>query len=79
MQSPPTLTIVIPALNEEATIAAAVASARCPGPGLARPRVVVVDGGSADGTVRVARRAGAEVRALGVECVEVIVSERVCV
>lgn len=61
MHSPPTLTVVIPALNEEGNIAAAVASARCPGPGLARPRVVVVDGGSRDGTVLAARRAGAEV------------------
>ncbi len=47
---------VIPALDEEAEIAAAVASARAAG----ADEVVVVDGGSADATVTRARAAGAD-------------------
>jgi len=48
--------VVIPALNESESIAAVVA-------GLPRPvvdRVIVADGGSTDGTIAQARRAGAE-------------------
>jgi glycosyltransferase involved in cell wall biosynthesis len=59
---PLSLTVVIPALNEEARIADAVASARAAGPGVRPPTVIVVDGGSRDGTARAARRAGAKVR-----------------
>ena len=50
------LTIVIPALNEIDHIASTVASARheaC--------EVIVVDGGSSDGTPQAARQAGARV------------------
>jgi glycosyltransferase involved in cell wall biosynthesis len=53
----PTVDVVIPALNEEASIPLVLA-------GLPRPlvrRVVVADNGSADGTARVAREGGAEV------------------
>ena len=55
MDAPPlTVTVVIPALNEAAGIGRALASvAAQPGP----LQVVVVDGGSADGTVAAARRA----------------------
>jgi rSAM/selenodomain-associated transferase 2 len=46
------ISVIIPALDEEAQIAAAVASAR----GRAVREVIVVDGGSHDATVQVARR-----------------------
>lgn len=49
------LSVVIPALNEERSVAHAVASVR----GLAE--VIVVDGGSEDATAEAARRAGARV------------------
>ena len=52
-----TLTVVIPALDEEGKVRDAVLSARAS----ARARVVVVDGGSRDDTVRVARSSGATV------------------
>lgn len=53
----PTIDVVIPALNEEASLPLVLA-------GLPRPpvrRVVVADNGSRDGTARVAREGGAEV------------------
>lgn len=51
-----TISVIIPALNEEAGIARSISSAaREPG-----VEVIVVDGGSRDQTVRVARRLGAE-------------------
>jgi rSAM/selenodomain-associated transferase 2 len=46
------ISVVVPALDEEAQIAAALASARAPGV----REVIVVDGGSRDATVRVARQ-----------------------
>jgi rSAM/selenodomain-associated transferase 2 len=49
------VSVVLPALDEAGGIGAAVASAREAG------QVIVVDGGSIDGTERVAREAGAEV------------------
>ncbi len=48
---------IIPALNEEATIAAVVATLRA----LGLARIRVVDNGGADATVARARAAGAEV------------------
>jgi rSAM/selenodomain-associated transferase 2 len=55
----PTLAFVIPALDEGATIGAAIdALGRDRGPG---DEVIVVDGGSADGTSTAARDAGARV------------------
>jgi len=51
------ISVVIPALNEEAALAATVASARAPGV----REVIVVDGGSSDDTADVARRLGARV------------------
>jgi rSAM/selenodomain-associated transferase 2 len=53
------LTVVIPALNEEQRVAAAVRSAFDAG----AAEVIVVDGGSSDATVAVARDAGARVLA----------------
>jgi rSAM/selenodomain-associated transferase 2 len=55
-----TITVVVPALNEAATLPATLQSLR----DQTRPaeRVIVVDGGSADGTPDVARRLGADVR-----------------
>jgi glycosyltransferase involved in cell wall biosynthesis len=53
----PTVDVVIPALNEEASLPLVLA-------GIPRPpvrRVVVADNGSVDGTARVAREGGAEV------------------
>ena len=50
-------TVVIPALNEETRVREAIASARAN----ASARVIVVDGGSTDATVRVARKHGASV------------------
>jgi rSAM/selenodomain-associated transferase 2 len=52
------LSVVIPALDEEAEIEAAVESARAP-----EVEVLVVDGGSRDATASLARRAGARVLA----------------
>jgi rSAM/selenodomain-associated transferase 2/rSAM/selenodomain-associated transferase 1 len=52
----PYMTVVIPALNEAATIAAVIERARC-----ADARIIVADGGSRDGTADRARDAGAEV------------------
>lgn len=51
------LAVVIPALNEESNIQRALDSVA--GAGVAQ--VIVVDGGSTDGTVRIAQRAGAKV------------------
>src|SRR5205823_13983656 len=51
------VTVVIPTLNEELRVAAAVRSAFEAG----ASEVIVVDGGSADATVQVARDAGARV------------------
>ena len=53
------LTVVIPALNEEERVAAAVRSAFAAG----AAEVIVVDGGSSDATAAVARDAGARVLA----------------
>lgn len=52
-----TLSIIIPALNEEARIGAAVSSAVATG----ADEVVVVDGGSSDSTVQIAMSSGARV------------------
>jgi rSAM/selenodomain-associated transferase 2 len=51
------VSVVVPALNEEPGIAAAVSSARSFG----AAEVIVVDGGSQDATCRIAAEAGAEV------------------
>jgi glycosyltransferase involved in cell wall biosynthesis len=53
--------VIIPTFNEAASIGAVVAAL----PRDIAGRVIVVDGGSADGTADVARRAGAEVVAVG--------------
>ena len=53
MAAPPEVTVVIPALDEAALLGAAIASVR------ADAEVVVVDGGSSDGTRAVAVSAGA--------------------
>lgn len=53
---PPTLSIVVPTLNEAAVIGAVVANALAEG-----AQVVVSDGGSTDGTPDLARAAGASV------------------
>ncbi|MFO8013891.1 MAG: TIGR04283 family arsenosugar biosynthesis glycosyltransferase [Phycisphaerae bacterium] len=52
----PYLSVIVPALNESAPIAEAIATARAPD-----AEILVVDGGSADATVAVARDAGARV------------------
>lgn len=51
----PQISVVIPTLDEEALVAAAVRSVR------ANAEVIVADGGSSDGTVGAARAAGARV------------------
>jgi uncharacterized protein len=56
-QARPMLSVIIPALNEEASIARAVDSARSAG----SAEVIVVDGGSRDRTIEVARSRGAAV------------------
>lgn len=53
-----TVSVIIPALNEEGTIAGTIDSARHGGPGT---EIIVVDGGSTDKTAAVARAAGAVV------------------
>jgi glycosyltransferase involved in cell wall biosynthesis len=67
---PPAVDVVIPALNEEASLALVLgdlAALRRPGPAGSEPaapwlrRVVVADNGSTDGTARVAREGGAVV------------------
>jgi rSAM/selenodomain-associated transferase 2 len=50
-RKPPSVSVIIPALNEEESVAAAILSARSAG----ADEVIVVDGGSADGTVAAAR------------------------
>jgi rSAM/selenodomain-associated transferase 2 len=60
-QPPRSLSIVIPALNEEAQLAATIASAR--GPSVVE--VIVVDGGSTDGTMACARGQADAVTAAG--------------
>lgn len=52
-----TVSVIIPTLNEELGIAAAIVSAKIAG----ATEVLVVDGGSHDATVRIARQSGAEV------------------
>ena len=52
----PDVTAVIPARNEAATIAAVVAECRC-----YAAQVIVVEGGSSDGTAEIAAAAGAQV------------------
>jgi uncharacterized protein len=56
--SGPLLTVIMPVLNEAAGIQSAVRAARNALPGM---RVIVVDGGSSDGTAALARSAGAEI------------------
>ncbi len=56
-QARPMLSVIIPALNEEASIAQAVDSARS----AVSVEVIVVDGGSRDRTIEVARSRGAAV------------------
>lgn len=51
------VSVIIPALNEAAHIAASIASARCNHP----HEIIVVDGGSMDSTVHLAREAGAAI------------------
>lgn len=57
MPALPSIQVVIPALNEEATIADVIARLRA----LGLERIRLVDNGSTDGTVERARAAGAEV------------------
>lgn len=61
--SPPSLVIVMPALNEEAALGDHLRSLRCHPAiqALSVTRIIVVDNGSTDGTARVTREAGAEV------------------
>ena len=56
LRGEPRLSVIVPALNEARHVANAVESARCDG-----AEIIVVDGGSADDTVALARRAGARV------------------
>jgi hypothetical protein len=56
MRTPGSITVVVPSLNEEASIRAAVASAAA-----GATEVLVVDGGSTDATVAEARAAGGRV------------------
>ena len=54
----PKISVIIPALNEEANIASTIASAQS----APNAEIVVVDGGSTDRTVELARAAGAKVQ-----------------
>ena len=56
-----TISIIIPAYNEADTLAALLPYLRQPAPGKPVPEILVVDGGSTDGTAAVARQAGATV------------------
>ena len=56
MTHPPRISVIIPALNAEAVVPAAIAAVREDD-----VEIVVVDGGSGDGTVTGARQAGAKV------------------
>ncbi|NQU75033.1 MAG: glycosyltransferase family 2 protein, partial [Planctomycetes bacterium] len=55
------LIIVMPALNEEATVGQMIRRVPSQMPGVGNVRVLVVDDGSTDNTVREATAAGAEV------------------
>ena len=59
----PTVTVLLPAHDEAASIAQVIAGCRDHTPGLLE--IVVVDDGSRDGTAAIARRAGARVLRLG--------------
>ncbi|MEO1285024.1 MAG: glycosyltransferase, partial [Pseudomonadota bacterium] len=54
------LIVQIPALNEEETIATAIAEIPRKMPGVTSVEVLVIDDGSTDKTVEVARKAGAD-------------------
>ncbi|WP_310551600.1 glycosyltransferase family 2 protein [Paenibacillus glufosinatiresistens] len=54
----PSVSVIIPAMNEAGTIAAVIAAARSVAPGT---EVIVVDNGSSDGTGKIAAAAGARV------------------
>lgn len=51
------ISVIIPVLNEEKTIGAAIAALRALGP----HEVIIVDGGSSDGTQKICRGAGATI------------------
>ena len=57
MPLPSSLAVIIPTLNEEDRLGETVSSAR----GRSAPHIIVVDGGSSDGTVACARSLGVEV------------------
>ncbi len=54
----PFISIIIPALDEAAEIAATIESAQCP---FVEHEIIVVDGGSVDGTAQVAEKMGCRV------------------
>lgn len=63
MPSFPLISVIIPALNEEATIASVVSSVARQCPSEAKIEIIVVDDNSSDDTVALARAAGASVLA----------------
>ena len=56
-----TLVVILPALDEEKTVGQVIAAIPREIPGIDRVEALVVDDGSTDGTVEIARRAGAQV------------------
>ena len=65
MTDPKRLVVILPALNEQATVAEVIAAIPRAIPGIDSVHVVVVDDGSTDDTAAVAQQAGAEVVSLG--------------
>jgi len=59
------LLVILPALNEEETVGEVVRAVPTEIRGIDRVEAVVVDAGSTDGTVAVARQAGARVVSQG--------------
>jgi len=60
--SAPVFSIVIPSFNSAAAIEETIESILCQGPGLAE--VIVVDGGSSDGTLAILERYGDKIRSI---------------
>jgi glycosyltransferase involved in cell wall biosynthesis len=58
LSEPASVSVIIPTLNEAATLREAIESARCDG---RQSEIIIVDGGSFDGTIELSEAAGCTV------------------